>query len=467
MIDLYKKFNKNKYLILFLCCSSILYIICLLSSQDNDMFFEIVSGRDLLAGNFSTASHLNNFPMLVQQWLYSVTLAIFDKLGYIGHILCVFIQNVILVILSYIFIKMKTNNKNKAIIGSIFALLYCYEYMINIRPQIITAILLVAELILIEKYKEKSNIKYLIGVIPILILAANFHQAVFIYHLLVLLPYIIILKKPYIDFKLLLACPVFLLCSLCTPYGLNGSLYIVKTFLSNSYDILPIQELQSIDIKTFYGIKLLLATIITVVLLYKKKCSLNTGIIIFGIFILSLINARHISILYIGILFIICDINTSNETVKKYFYIYTSITWLFISLISTVYIEDLSIKNDIIDSIQDKNAPVYNAYMDIGGYLEYYGCTKIHVDSRAEAFSENISGIPNILENYYMINTGKDYNTNELANNSDILKIVNNYKYVLSNSDMYINRCLQDNNDWTLIYDTDYYIWENVKYREN
>ena len=48
-----------------------------------------------------------------------------------------------------------------------------------------------------------------------------------------------------------------------------------------------------------------------------------------------------------------------------------------------------------------------------------------------------------------------------------ILKIVNNYKYVLSKSDMYINRCLQDNNDWTLIYDTDYYIWENVKYREN
>ena len=432
MIDLYKKFNKNKYLILFLCCSSILYIVCLLSSQDNDMFFEIVSGRDLLAGNFSTASHLNNFPMLVQQWLYSVVLAIFDKLGYIGHILCVFIQNIILLILSYIFIKMKTNNKNKAIIGSIFALLYCYEYIINIRPQIITVILLVAELILIEKYKEKSNIKYLIGIIPILILAANFHQAVFMYHLLILLPYIIILKKPYVDFKLLLACPIFLLCSLCTPYGLNGSLYIVKTFLSNSYDILPIQELLNVDIKTFYGIKLLLATIITVVLLYKKKCSLNTGIIIFGIFILSLINARHISILYIGILFIICDINISNETVKKYFYVSISIIWLFFSLFNIQYIQDISIKNDIIDSIQDKNAPVYNAYMDIGGYLEYYGCTKIHVDSRAEAFSENISGIPNILENYYMINTGKDYNTNKL-----------------------------------FIYDTDYYIWENVKYREN
>ena len=113
---------------LLIIFSIVLYIVFLLGSQDNDMFFEIVSGRDLLAGNFETASHLDNFPLTVQQGLYAVCLAIFDNLGYIGHILLVFIQDVILLLLSVIFIKMKSNHSIKiALISSLGALLFCSE----------------------------------------------------------------------------------------------------------------------------------------------------------------------------------------------------------------------------------------------------------------------------------------------------------------------------------------------------
>ena len=192
---------RNKVFFIFLLIScSLLYIVLLSKSLDNDMYFEIMSGRDLLTGNFSTATHLGNFPILVQQWLYAVTLAIFDKLGYAGIIGLVFLQDSILWALSSVLIYRKTKDKKLAVLGSFFAILFCHNYMINVRPQIITVILLVAELLLLDIYKEKHKFRYLLCIIPILILAANFHQAVFLYHIMILVPFYI--DKRYIDYSL-------------------------------------------------------------------------------------------------------------------------------------------------------------------------------------------------------------------------------------------------------------------------
>ena len=79
MKNVYNKISKY-FPIAFMCLFMlILYVILLLKSQDNDMFFEIMSGRDILNGNFRTVSHLNNFPIIVQQWLYAVCYIYHDK----------------------------------------------------------------------------------------------------------------------------------------------------------------------------------------------------------------------------------------------------------------------------------------------------------------------------------------------------------------------------------------------------
>lgn len=459
MKNLYDKCSKYALIILFGLFIITLYILLLLRSQDNDMFFEIMSGRDILNGNFHTVSHLNNFPTVIQQWLYAVCMTITDQLGTIGNILFVLIQNIILFVLSYKFIYIKTKNKKLAIVSSIVAIIYCHEYMINIRPQIITVICLVSQLIFLELYKEKKSIKYLLPIFPILILSANMHQAVFLYHMLIMIPYIIQLKKPYIDWKLVIFIPLFLICSLITPYGLDGSLYIVRTFISNSFKYVNIQEINSLNIISLIGIKLLILVVITTILIYLHKSNQYTNFYVYILFILSLINARHVSIMYIAVLFIICTIKNFDKLKNNIVYIIGIILCMILCL--RIYNTNNIRSNygSIADSIKNKNALIYNSDIDVGGWLEYNDCTKVKFDSRIEAFSEEISGVSNIIKEFIAISQGYCINSQQiLVEDNEILDILNTYEYVVSNPNQYVNRVLSKSNEWNLIYNDNKYL---------
>ena len=455
---------KNLSILLFSFWLILLYLVFLFNSTDNDMFFEIMSGRDILNGNFHTISHANNFPIVVQQWLYAVCLAIVDKYGNIGYMLFVFIQDLILIILSYIFIYNRTHNKYKAIYGPICAILYCQIYMINIRPQIITVICLVSQLIFLDLWKKKNLIKYLFFIFPILILSANMHQAVFLYHGFVMVPYFIQLKKPYIDWKLILFTPFYIACSLLTPYGLDGSLYVYRTFKSHVFDFIHIEEIQPMPILSVYGVGMLLLVGITIYLIYKRKANIFITYYVFTIFILALTNIRHISIQYIPILFLICILDFSWVTT----YCYNISTLLLIALCMI-----FSQRNDkyhfdqIENSIKDKDALIFNSALDVGGWLEYNGCTKVKLDSRCEAYSQELSGISGVIEDYYLLRYGYIINIDtkdcQLADDDLILDLITDYQYLVVNNTDYVNRIVEHTDNWNKIYSSKYYtVWQNV-----
>lgn len=450
--------------LIILCVSALLYYtVLLLCSQDNDMFFEITSGNDILNGNFYTASHLNNFPVIIQQWLYAVFMAIFDKMGYFGDILFVFIQNIILWLLASYFIYRKTKRAKLALIGSFITIIFS-EYMINIRPQIITVILILVELLILDIYKERNrNIKYLFLLTPVLLLSANFHQAVYLYHLLFMLPYFIIKQdnKYRIDWKMICIClPLGLLCSLCTPYGIDGTLYIVNTFLSGAYNTLPINELQAISILSYNGVIFIILLAIVIWNIYKGKSDKTTDFYMFVSFLLALVNLRHSSIMFIGIIYMIRN-SYFEKLLNKYLYYVLSACLLLFAIVTVPFIYDRREENlDIVNVIPYKDAKIYTVDIDIGGYFEYYGYTNINIDMRSELFSERFCGQKNILENLIALEKGKDnkgwYDDDELR------KIVNGYSYVITNNTSYANKILTKG--WHIIWEDDEHkIWENNK----
>lgn len=466
----YKKVLEKGILIISLICMLVLYFVMLFRSQDNDLFFEVVSGRDLLQGNFSTASHLNNFPIIVQQWLYSVILSLFDRLGYVGHILFVFIQNVILWLLSGCFIYRKTKNKFLSIIAPVLMTLICFDYMINIRPQIITMITLVVVILILDIYRENKSIKYLIILLPILVLAANFHQAVFLYHIFVMVPFLLT-EKNKIDFKLLIFTPIYVLCSLVTPYGIDGALYIFRTFQSDTYDMFKIGELSSIDITSIYGIRYAAILVLTIWLVHTKRSNRFINFYVLSISVLSIMACRHSSITFIELLLIVVVIDFEHLKICKGF-LYGLITTLCIPgiiLFSPNCIFDLcNGYGDVAEVIEDKDSLIYNSAVDVGGYMEYKGYTKLLMDSRSEAFSKEICGDESILNNLYITKKGYkivDGNT-VLASDEEILSVLKGYEYVLSVPLDKLNIVVEG--DWIKLYDDgNYIIWKNPDIVDN
>lgn len=453
---------KNKAKIAVVVSLILVYIVMLFQSQDNDMFFEIVSGRDLLSGNFKTASHLNNFPMLVQQWLYSVTLAIFDKLGYTGHVLVVFLQNVILWVLSGVFLYRKTKNKYVSIVMPLFLTVAYYEYMVNIRPQIITMILIVAELLVLDIYYEKRQTKYLFAVIPILLLAANFHQSIFLYHIFIIIPFYITERKK-IDWKLVLVTPLYVACSLCTPYFIDGSLYIFKSYLSNTFEYVKILELEPLKLTTFSGIKVIAIVVITTVLLYKRKADKFTCFYVYSTALLTISAIRHVSIMYFAALYVASkiDYNKINDYIRYGVSLVSAL--LIFALLPNVGDMRYTYYGDLKDQIDDKNATIFNTAMGPGGYLEYYGFTKVEYDIRAEAFAESICGSETKLKDYVKVKSG--YTISDRVDDAvqtpdnEIYEIIEKYDYLLTDQNDYVLRLIDDR--WTKVYTTSTYtVWK-------
>ena len=129
-----------------------------------------------------------------------------------------------------------------------------------------------------------------------------------------------------------------------------------------------------------------------------------------------------------------------------------------------LFVHHTDIKYDygkVANSIEDKDAPIYNVAMDLGGWLEYNGCTKIKIDSRCEAFSEEISGVPHILEDYFALSQGYWAESDggySLVEDDEILALVDDYEYVVAKKNQYVNRTMNRNTDvWTLIFDDNKY----------
>lgn len=426
--------NLKYYVVTFVAISILLYIVLITKSMDNDMFFEIASGRDILNGNFYTASKLNNQPIVVQQWLYCVCLALLDYLGDIWLYLFVVIQNIILLLLTTIFVYKKTHDYLKSFLGSFIILLLCGGYLINIRPQIITMIFIMLELIILDKYAENrinnKNSYIILWLIPIFIASVNFHGAVFLYHIFILIPfYLYKTDKYHFDWKLFTFTFIFVLCNLCTPYGLDGAIYVINSFTSGVFNILIISELQPISL-TFYNMILISCYILvaqTIWLIYKHKANKYIIFYMFSIFLLASTSVRHLSILYVAGIYILiaCDFK-ANKYIKEYICI-ICLWFVGQSIISNrtelvVYLD----KEALEANIEDKDEPIFNSLM-LGNYLEYLGYN-VYVDGRPEIFTEKACGENKLSKYLTCVNSIKN---NTYITEAEQLELLKNYKYII------------------------------------
>lgn len=221
---------------------------------DTDVFYIISTGNYILSHGIP---HTNPFvttpgmPIVVQNWAYCVMIAwVRNSFGTAGlFILTVLmIAGVYLVVRSLV-AKTVTDPWVRLICAVVLTNMFGY---LNLRPEILTFLLIILELYGVIKYEQTGKRRYL-GMIPAAMLAeANFHASYWIMHLIVLLPYLV--KFPYkhviqtcmtgkmrrtLIFAAVLSMPVLLV----NPYGLENVTYVFDAVASGALKLMKISEL--------------------------------------------------------------------------------------------------------------------------------------------------------------------------------------------------------------------------------
>lgn len=221
---------------------------------DTDVFYIISTGNYILSHGIPHTNPFVTTPgmsIVIQNWAYCVMIAwVKRSLGTAGLFILtiLMIAGVYLVVRSLV-AKTVTDPWVRLICTVILTNMFGY---LNLRPEILTFLLIILELYGIEKYRQTNKRVYM-GMIPATMLAeANFHASYWIMHLIVLLPYLVMFPykrvvQTYMTGKMrrtliltaILSMPVLLV----NPYGLENVTYVFDAVASGALKLMKISEL--------------------------------------------------------------------------------------------------------------------------------------------------------------------------------------------------------------------------------
>ena len=325
-----KKYLSNDYIhlpiivILFLLTCHLISMIFF----DNDGYFILASGEYISNHGIPKINPfciVENLKIIIQQSPWAVyCYQIYHNFVNMG----LYISCVLLCVLNIFALYKLSKLKNVNTTFSILFLLFIFalnSVFCSIRPTMVTTFLLTLEIYILEKYKKENNKKILLFLILISFFEINMHAAIWIFHFVFILPYIVPpIKNPFIKFKewnyhilpiILVTIPMFLV-GFLNPYGLDGMLYLVYSFgdkLKNA----GIKEMQPYNLNDIFGITIVVVTFIILFLISKKKeLAVEPFYIFCGTTLMGFMYRRNQIYFFLGLICIVFEL-VSNFDFSK------------------------------------------------------------------------------------------------------------------------------------------------------
>lgn len=438
-----KKINANKLLFAIKIAMLLMIITIFITDYtDTDLYYLLANGRYILKHGIP---HTNPFvfapfkggtrpDIVIQNWLYCVIVAGANKIaGSLGLCILELIFIIGMMFTMHIFFKTRGSDWNKTLMFVVLVVtLICFGY-INLRPQMFTFILIMTEIICIEKTIKTGNTKYLLIIPLCTLIEINVHASYWIMHYIVFLPYMIPMKRIFKDkvpddicdnFKkkqyktvfitwLIMAVSLFI-----NPYGADSILYVFKALHDNVFSFITIVEQQplsfgkpTIELFSIF----IVVFVIFIAMICKKRIKFSTVFMYLGFTFLVSLQIKWLAFYVIGILFVLSDFIEWLKTTKlkeakisstyKWFYIACMfiMTILFSLIIITTAIstkefkpteEALNTPNttmskdeiEIAKYLKAHNADRVFTQWDSGNYYEYKGI-KVLMDARPELYT--------------------------------------------------------------------------------
>lgn len=427
--DLKKKIYGS--IIAFLCI--VVAISVVVNPEFIDYYYMKATGDYLLKnGSFNVNPFtVNDLGIITQQWLYCIWISIVDKGGQVAVFCTVIMYLTLFLGAIMLYIKLHKLDVYKAFAVFFTAVIVSGGYLVRIRPETLSIILLILQIVVMEKAYISKKVGYLYILPIIMLVEINIHGSVWFVHYLIILAYTFpnLLKKYTIDNQingkgigkhLCIASFIMAAVMFINPYGLKMITYTLLTMKNKVFSYIIISETQKPYALSFMAGMVYILIAIMVYGILNKALRISSIYLATGFSLMTLMMGRNLMFLILGYIVVSTDILKYLFEVKKFkieFEVKKRDLLLFrlavvafaLIFISTFY-DEVIVKKwdtkfsyskivDYIDEHYEKDDPIY-AVTQVGSYFEYRGYNNIYTDSRPEIYTKSINGKKDVLKEY-------------------------------------------------------------------
>lgn len=480
---------------------------------DTDLYYILPTGRYILTHGIPYKNPFITTPgqnIVVQNWLYCTIVAfMYNHFHAFGLWIIQMLTLMAFTAVIFEFFDAK-HSQNKLLIG-IFTLIAFFMFgYTNIRPEMLTFVLIMLEIIGIEKSKKPNGSLWLLLIPITTLLEINVHASYWIMHMIVLLPYGIKglpkTQDSHVPIKKMIVPTIIAIGTLTiNPYGIYTISYVFDALKSHAVSLADIGEQQPFTINSVH-VWLYIGFMLLFVSYWKEKKLTSTDAYMYiGFSILFICAIKWTAFYTIAMLFLLRAVFKQTERTDNYNIAKLQvpgicpilILCLTIILIHGIVVSDTTTKvldtktdnyldnpkdtlftnlDELADWLDDNdpNASVFAIFQE-ENYFEYRGY-KVYYDARPELYASNITHDKNIMQNVLKAYYGNDvlgYHNdkktnkkpyeyaltptdfsdlmyNDIATDYYVINVTRNtlYQYFESNPDLY--ECVLTSNEYKL-----------------
>lgn len=448
-------------------------------SLNPDTWFLLNSGRYILSHGFTRTEPFSIYPDLkfvFQQWLTDVVFyLVYDSFGAKGLIGLIMAEAILMLGLFYVLCKMVSGGNTSQSLLSTLLFSACSSVFMVTRPQITTYIVLICELIFLEKYVKSGRKNGLYIGLPLLsVYEINSHAAMWGMLFVFLLPYLAeypvfgirpLTTQSYAKKPLYLSGGLMLCAALLNPYGIDSMLYVYRA-VGAKY-VTAIDEMKPAQLTNFGGFLVLIIAGVHIAYYMRtgKSLLLRYFLLYVGCGLLALLNMRSL------ILFAMVGLAAGAHTFRDIRAIEFRTKWIAIYVLMIAEILSLVAKwepleyeaeyerqnFELIGYLDEHNMlkepKVYTEY-NTGAIYEYagYHCS---IDARMEVFIKRMNGVFDYFDEAIEAQVGFIYYKDYLD------KYQFDYYVLQKSCNMYLN--VSHDSDYVLLQETkDYALYGNA-----
>ena len=397
----FKISDKISYVLLAVALGVFATAQTLLKNPDPDCYFLISSGRYIVNNGTlpKTAYWLikPDVPTLIQQWMCAVANYLaYSAGGYAGIVVLGLIFNLILLGCLFIYCRETLKNNQVGFNAAVFCWIMLCGFA-NTRPYSITISVSLLEHALLHKFfsKEKHTRKeagIFFGLIAaIFIFQINWQASNILFPMLWILCYVPVIKakRLRIDLYALSALLVGAVCSVVSPLGIRGPLYL--TYARGTLKRYNIIEVLPPHFPSLYTALQVIVVALFVYAVFKKKLTSVQFLMTAGCFFMSCLYMRCCWTLVIPIGALICNLEFNERSHKMMRWAFVGAGALSILLIMKYNLEKTDDREVMIASVPAPDEVTLYTDFNTGAFFLVDGY-KIYYDSRPELYGYGIAG---------------------------------------------------------------------------